>query len=92
MANKVSKVCDIDKLIIPVLECDDKAANPIAPLGKKHTNYNFIDAVNAAMGELPVYNSDALAATGGVNVGEVYVAGSAHVEGIAQGVFKLRIV
>ena len=92
MANKVSKVCDIDKLIIPVLECDDKAANPIAPMGKKHTNYNFIDAVNAAIGNFAVYNSDALAAAGGVGVGEVYVAGSAHVEGVVSGVLKLRTV
>jgi hypothetical protein len=90
--NKVSKICNIDKLIIPVLECDDKVANPIAPLGKKLTNYNFIDAVNAAMGGFAVYNSDALAAVGGVNIGEVYIADSAHVEGVAQGVLKLRIV
>jgi len=92
MANKVSKVCNIDKLIIPVLECDDKAANPIAPIGKKHTNYNFVDAVNAAMGEFPMYNSDALAAAGGVNIGEFYIAGSAHAEGAVHGTPKLRIV
>ena len=69
MANKVSKVCNIDKLIIPVLECDDVASNAVAPMGKKNTNYNFIDAVNAAIGEFPSYNSDALAAAGGVAVG-----------------------
>jgi hypothetical protein len=92
MANKVSKVCEINKLIIPVLECDDKAANPIAPVGKKHTNYNFVDAVNAAMGEFAVYNSDALAAAGGVNIGEFYIAGALHVEGAVHGTPKLRTV
>lgn len=92
MANKVSKVCEINKLIIPVLECDDVASNAVAPMGKKNTNYNFIDAVNAAIGEFPSYNSDALAAAGGVAVGEVYVAGSAHTEGVVQGVLKIRIV
>lgn len=90
--NRVSKVCDISKLIVPALECDDLNANPVANFGKRRTNYKFVDVLNAALSSLGTYNSDAAAAAGGVDLLDWYIADSAHNEGVIVGTLRRRLV
>ncbi len=95
MNNKVAKtVCSIEKIIIPLQKCD----GPSSPLPKifglpsNQEHALLIDLIPLALSALGTYNSDALAATGGVSVGGWYIAGAAHLEAVVAGTLKQRLV